>query len=116
MDDVVVVAWPIDLRPALHDVATIVSDEGSDGRTYPFAQADIHPTDMAGTQMTLACLGSRKLLLFYGDGRARWELDWSDEDVKFVKDVGRAVCTGNSREVHAPGRIHVEVLCPMAPL
>jgi hypothetical protein len=31
---------------------------------------------------------------------------------KFVKDVGRAACTGNSREVRAPGRTHVEVLLP----
>ena len=69
----------IDLRSALHDVATIASDVGP-------------------------------------DGRARWELDWSDEDVKFVKDVVRAVCTGKSKEVHAPGRIHVEVSLPMAPL
>lgn len=102
----------IDLRSALHDVATIVSDVGPDGRTFPFAQAVIHPRDEAGTKMTLACLGSSELLLFYGDGRARWELDWSDEDVRFVKDVVRAVCTGKSKEVHAPGRIHVEVSLP----
>lgn len=53
-----------------------------------------------------------QLLLSYGDGRARWELDWTDEDVQFVKDVVRAVCTGNSKEVQAPGRIHVEVSLP----
>jgi hypothetical protein len=98
-----------DLRSSLHDVAIIVSDDGPGGRSYPFAQADFHPTDGAGTPMSLACLGAVQLLLSYGDGRARWELGWTDEDVTFVKDVVRAVCTGNSKEVQGPGRVHVEV-------
>lgn len=100
------------LQSSLHDVATIVRDDGPGGRSFPFAQADFLPTDDAGTAMSLACLGATELLLSYGDGRARWELDWTDEDVKFVKDAVRAVCTGNSKEVHAPGRIHVEVSMP----
>jgi subtilisin family serine protease len=101
-----------DLRSSLHDVAIIVSDDGPDGRLYPFAQADFHPTDEAGTPMSLACLGAIQLLLSYGDGHARWELGWADEDVKFVKDVVRAVCTGNSKEVQGLGRIYVEVSLP----
>ena len=102
-----------ELRSSLHDVAIIVGDDGPDGRSHPFAQADFQPTGDQGKPMTVACLGAIELLLFYGDGRARWELDWADEDVKFVKDVVRAVCTGNSKEVHAPGRIHVEVSLPI---
>jgi hypothetical protein len=102
----------MDLQSSLRDVATIVSGHRPDGRSYPLAQADFHPKDDAGTQMNLACLGVSELLLSYGDGRARWELGWADEDVKFVKDVVRAVCTGKSTEVHATGRIHVEVSLP----
>jgi hypothetical protein len=63
--------------------------------------------------MELACLGHTELLLFYGDdGRARWELDWSDESVNLVADVVRAACTGKSRQITAPGRVHVEVTLP----
>jgi hypothetical protein len=100
-----------DLRSALHDVATIVSHV-SGGRPCGFVQADFHPADDAWTRMSLVCLGATELLLSYGDGPARWELDWADEDVKFIKDVVRAVCTGNSKEIHGPGRVHVEVLLP----
>lgn len=101
-----------DLRSSLQDVATIVSADEPGGRAYGFAQVNFHPQDGDGTPMSLACLGTLELLLFYGDGRARWELDWSPEDVKFVKDVVRAACTGNSREVRAPGRTHVDVFLP----
>jgi hypothetical protein len=101
-----------DLRFSLQDVATIVSADEPGGRAYGFAQVKFHPQDGEGTPISLACLGTPELLLFYGDGRARWELDWSPQDVKFLKDVVRAVCTGNSREISAPGRIHVEVLLP----
>ena len=104
-----------DLQCSLHDVAIIVSDDGPDGRSFPFAQTDFHAKDDAGTRMSLACIGELELLLSYGDGRARWELDWTDEDVQFVKDVVRAVCTGNSKEVQALGRIHVEVSLPDGP-
>lgn len=101
-----------ELRSSLDDVAIIVRVDGPDGRSYPFAQAGFQPRDRAGTPMTLACLGATELLLSYGDGRARWELDWADADVNFVNDVVRAVCTGNSKEIHAPGRVHVEVSLP----
>ena len=101
-----------DLRSSLHDVATIISNDVPGGRPYGFVQADFHPTDEAGTRMSLVCLGATELLLSYGDGPARWELDWADEDVKFIKDVVWAVCTGNSKEIHGPGRVHVEVFLP----
>ena len=102
----------MDLGSSLHDVATMVRDDGPDGHSFPITQTDFHPTHDAGTRMSLICIGALELLLSYGDGRARWELDWTDEDVQFVKDVVRAVCTGNSKEVQAPGRIHVEVTLP----
>jgi hypothetical protein len=102
----------MELRSSLHDVASIVSGDGPEGRTYAFAQADFRPRDETGTHMILSCLGGSALLLSYGDGRARWELEWADEDVQFIKDVVRAVCTGNSKAVHGPGRVHIEVFLP----
>jgi hypothetical protein len=98
------------LRSSLADVASMVCDEGTAGAGTP--HADFHPTDETGVPMTLLCLGESEMLLFYGDGRARWELDWTDESVEFIKDVARAVCTGKFEESHAPGRVYVEVFLP----
>lgn len=102
----------MELQSSLQDVATPVRGREAGEASRPFAHAEFHPTDEGGTAMSLGCLGASELLLFCGDGPARWELDWTNEDVKFVKDVVRAVCTGHSTEVHALGRIHVEVSLP----
>lgn len=101
-----------ELSSALQDVATMVSSGGDDESSYPFADASFRPTDGAQPMLWLVCLDARELLLSYGDGRARWELDWSEESVQLVKDVARAVCTGRSKEVRALGRIYVEVSLP----
>ena len=101
-----------ELSSALQGVATIVDSGGDDENSYPFADANFRPIDGTKMMLCLVCLDARDLMLSYGDGRARWELDWSDESVKLVKDVARAVCTGRSKETHALGRIHVEVSLP----
>ncbi len=94
--------WVTHLQASLLNIATV--DIAGDAQY----QATFRPTEDAGASMTLFGRPPFDPLLSYGDdGRARWELDWSDESLAFVEKVVRATCTGHSKQVKALGRTHV---------
>lgn len=74
-----------------------------------FADAAVRGLDSCEPGLVLTCLGEDDLLLSFGDGTNRWELDWSEESIEMIQGVIEAVCAGRWKQYSAPGRKHLDV-------
>ncbi|WP_372700097.1 hypothetical protein [Arthrobacter sp. JSM 101049] len=74
-----------------------------------FADATVQGLGKSEPDLVLTCLGEDDLLLSFGDGTNRWELDWSEESIEMIQGVIEAVCAGRWKQYSAPGRKHLDV-------
>lgn len=97
------------LRSNLDDGVSLEERRSTEPDTWFLAEAVLQVGDRAEPRLVLDCLGEDDLLLSFGDGMNRWELDWSEETILMIQGVIEAVCAGRWRQYRAPGRKHLDV-------
>lgn len=98
------------LRSSLDGKTTVEETYRSTEADDPvFADADFRPADGGDPELALVCLAEDELLLSFGDGTNRWELDWSEDSILMVERIAEAVCAGRWKQYNAPGRKHLDV-------
>ncbi|MGJ9403550.1 hypothetical protein [Arthrobacter sp. KK5.5] len=98
------------LRSSLDGEANVVETHRSTAADAPvFAGAEFQPAKGSEPQLFLLCIDGNELLLSFGDGANRWELDWNDDSLVMIERIAQAVCAGRWKQYSAPGRKHLDV-------
>lgn len=98
------------LRSGLGGKATVVETYRSTEADHPvFADADFRPADGSDSELALTCLTGDELLLSFGDGANRWELDWDEDSLAMIERIAEAVCAGRWKQYNALGRKRLDV-------
>lgn len=98
------------LRSSLAGEASLVETCRPTVKGAPFfAAAAVQGLGKCEPGLVLTCFDADGLLLSFGDGTNRWELDWSEESIEMIQGVIEAVCAGRWKQYSAPGRKHLDV-------